>query len=111
MMAVSEALNSSPFLTPFATYNRAWFHFHFAMLRKANPVNLRLDMRIVLVLGCLLAIDACQSNPIAAPPPVSTTPTQTPVSMNLVGRPIRAADRGEVYRLMEDGTLRHIMDL
>jgi hypothetical protein len=68
----------------------------------------RVPVSYLLVCLCsALVLVACQS--VSPTPAVKPSPTATPVHIGLVGRPIRA-HRADVYRLMEDGKLRHIAD-
>src|SRR5258708_6078120 len=71
-------------------------------MRSRQPIPSRL-----LTALCALFVSACSAT---VPPVVATPiPTATPIRVSLTGRPL-VADQKNVFRLMEDGTLRHILD-
>src|SRR5512146_1248332 len=75
----------------------------------------RLSFSASLMCLLLLALASCQSAPNAAPVPTVTgvpaaAAASTPAPLPLTGRPIHG-DRPEVYRVMEDGQVRHVGDM
>ncbi len=72
--------------------------------------SIHLICGLLFSVSCMLLFSACRANPPPVSPPA---PTITPIQVSLIGRPLIAVDNDKdrrVFRLMEDGQLRHISD-